>query len=85
MQEQGVRNPTYGADESGLGGAQAVHLNLTEPELYEFAIARSEAKLVAGGALCAETGAHTGRSLKDKYIVCDAQTRIRFGGTTTER
>jgi phosphoenolpyruvate carboxykinase (ATP) len=75
MQEQGVRNSSYGAEKFGLGGARAVHWNLIEPELYEFAIARGEAKLTAGGALCAETGTHTGRSPKDKYIVCDHRTK----------
>jgi hypothetical protein len=33
-----------------------------------------EAKLKSGGALCAETGLHTGRTPKDKYIVCDGVT-----------
>ena len=30
--------------------------------------------MVEGGALCAETGIHTGRSPKDKFVVCDEQT-----------
>jgi ATP-dependent phosphoenolpyruvate carboxykinase len=47
---------------------------LHEPELYECAITGGEAKLTSGGALCAETGVHTGRSPKDKYIVCDDLT-----------
>jgi phosphoenolpyruvate carboxykinase (ATP) len=33
-----------------------------------------EAQLKSGGALCAETGLHTGRTPKDKYIVCDGVT-----------
>ncbi len=33
-----------------------------------------EASLVQGGALCAETGVHTGRSPKDKHIVVDDLT-----------
>jgi phosphoenolpyruvate carboxykinase (ATP) len=52
-----------------------VRWNLIEPESYEFAISRAEAELTSGGALCAETGTHTGRSPKDKYIVLDDQTR----------
>ena len=75
MQEQGVRNSSYGAEKFGLGDARAVHWNLIAPALYEFALAHGEAELTAGGALCAETGIHTGRSPKDKYIVCDAQTK----------
>jgi hypothetical protein len=48
--------------------------NFLEPELYECALKDGEAQVTSGGALCAETGAHTGRSPKDKYIVCDDQT-----------
>ena len=48
--------------------------SLTEPTLYEHAIAAGEASLVEGGALCAETGHHTGRSPKDKHTVVDALT-----------
>ena len=74
MQEQGVRNSVYGADKFGFKNLTAVHWNLTEPLLYEHAIAAGEASVVAGGALCAETGHHTGRSPKDKHTVVDAQT-----------
>jgi phosphoenolpyruvate carboxykinase (ATP) len=75
MLEQGIRNPAYGADKFGLGAVRTVYWNLLAPELYEFAIARGEAEIVAGRALCAETGVHTGRSPKDKYIVLDDMTR----------
>ena len=74
MQESGVRNGAYGADKFGFKELAAVHWNHTEPTLYEHAIAAGEAKLVEGGALCAETGHHTGRSPKDKHTVVDALT-----------
>ncbi len=74
MQETGVRNGAYGADKFGFKELAAVHWNLTEPTLYEHAIAAGEASLVEGGALCAETGHHTGRSPKDKHTVVDALT-----------
>ena len=74
MQETGVRNGAYGADKFGFKELAAVHWNLTEPALYEHAIAAGEASLVEGGALCAETGHHTGRSPKDKHTVVDALT-----------
>ncbi|MCL6645637.1 MAG: phosphoenolpyruvate carboxykinase (ATP) [Dehalococcoidia bacterium] len=74
MQETGVRNGAYGADKFGLKGLKALHWNLTAPALYEHATRRGEAQIVEGGALCAETGVHTGRSPKDKFIVCDGQT-----------
>jgi Phosphoenolpyruvate carboxykinase/Protein of unknown function (DUF983) len=48
--------------------------NFLEPELYECALKDREAQVTSGGALCAETGVHSGRSPKDKYIVCDVQT-----------
>ena len=74
MQETGVRNGAFGADKFGFKDLAAVHWNLTEPPLYEHAIAANEASIVAGGALCAETGHHTGRSPKDKHTVVDALT-----------
>ncbi len=43
--------------------------NLSPAELYEHAITRREANIVSTGPLCAETGQHTGRSPRDKYIV----------------
>lgn len=74
MQETGVRNSTCGADTFGFTDLAAVHWNLDTPMLYEHALTRGEASLVQGGALCAETGIHTGRSPKDKHTVCDSLT-----------
>jgi phosphoenolpyruvate carboxykinase (ATP) len=48
--------------------------NLAAPRLYEEAIMRGEARIAKGGALAVETGAHTGRSPRDKFIVRDALT-----------
>jgi phosphoenolpyruvate carboxykinase (ATP) len=72
--ETGLRNSAHGADKFGLDGLKAVHWNLVEPRLYEFALAAQEAQLTRGGPLCAETGVHTGRSPKDKFVVADALT-----------
>ncbi|MDP2410207.1 MAG: phosphoenolpyruvate carboxykinase [Pseudolabrys sp.] len=74
MQETGVRNGAYGADKFGFKDLKEVHWNLTEAPLYEHAIAAGEASIVSSGALCAETGHHTGRSPKDKHTVVDALT-----------
>ncbi|HEY0568886.1 MAG TPA: phosphoenolpyruvate carboxykinase (ATP), partial [Xanthobacteraceae bacterium] len=74
MKETGVRNSAYGADKFGFKDLTTVHWNLTEAPLYEHAIRNGEAAIVAGGALCAETGHHTGRSPKDKHTVVDALT-----------
>jgi len=74
VQELGLRNGAYGADKFGFKDLTEVRWNLTEPSLYEYAIAGREATIVAGGALCAETGHHTGRSPKDKHTVVDSLT-----------
>jgi phosphoenolpyruvate carboxykinase (ATP) len=74
VQETGVRNGAYGADKFGFKDLAELHWNLTEAPLYEHAIRAGEASLVSTGALCAETGHHTGRSPKDKHTVVDALT-----------
>jgi phosphoenolpyruvate carboxykinase (ATP) len=75
VQETGVRNSAYGADKFGFKDLAAVHWNLTEAPLYEHSIVAGEASIVAGGALSAFTGHHTGRSPKDKHTVVDDLTR----------
>ncbi|OZA84921.1 MAG: hypothetical protein B7X76_05865, partial [Azorhizobium sp. 39-67-5] len=74
MLETGQRNPACGANTFGLRHLTAVHWNLMEPALYEHALANREARLTNGGALAAETGVHTGRSPKDKFVVKDDVT-----------
>ena len=74
MKETGARNDAFGADKFGFKGLGEVHWNLTEAPLYEHAIAAGEGSIVDGGAFCAETGHHTGRSPKDKHTVVDALT-----------
>ncbi|TGR61295.1 phosphoenolpyruvate carboxykinase (ATP), partial [Mesorhizobium sp. M2D.F.Ca.ET.223.01.1.1] len=51
-----------------------VRYNFGAADLYEEAIRRGEARLTAQGALVAETGQHTGRSPKDKFVVRDGAT-----------
>ncbi len=51
-----------------------VHRNLSTPQLVEAAIARGEASLADNGSLVALTGARSGRSPRDKFIVRDAIT-----------
>ena len=74
MKETGLRNAAHGADRFGFKDLAAVHWNLPDTALVEQAIANGEGSLVDGGAFCAETGTHTGRSPKDKFVVVDAQT-----------
>jgi phosphoenolpyruvate carboxykinase (ATP) len=74
MKQTGIYNADFGADRFGFEGLAAVHWNLQAPLLYGEAVQRFEARIAAGGALVADTGAHTGRSPKDKFIVRDATT-----------
>lgn len=59
----------------GLCDAADVFANLSVPELYEASVSRAESILTNRGALCVETGAHTGRSAQDKFLVMDDITR----------
>jgi phosphoenolpyruvate carboxykinase (ATP) len=57
-----------------LGNASFIHYQLSPTELIEIAIANGEAKLADSGALAADTGEFTGRSPRDRFIVCDEIT-----------
>ncbi len=57
--------------ELGLSNVIAAYWNLTPAELIEEAICRGEGHLVDSGALAADTGEFTGRSPKDRFVVCD--------------
>jgi phosphoenolpyruvate carboxykinase (ATP) len=70
----GLYNNAYGAAESGLKDLASVAWNLEAPALYEESLRRSETRIAKGGAIVADTGIHTGRSPKDKFIVRDALT-----------
>ncbi len=54
--------------------AHKTHMNLSASELVEIALARKEGVLAANKALTVTTGARTGRSPKDRFIVKDAIT-----------
>jgi phosphoenolpyruvate carboxykinase (ATP) len=74
LENIGVFNRANGAEAIGLRNLARVHWNFEAPALYEESLKRGEAGLAAGGALVAETGVHTGRSPKDKFVVRDADT-----------
>lgn len=74
MTQTGIWNRHHDLSALGLEGFGSVKWNLLEPQLYEDAISRGEARLAAGGALVVETGQHTGRSAQDKFVVRDATT-----------
>ena len=74
MFEAGSFNPSHPAERFGLRGLKGIFYNLDAPHLAEDSFRRGETVLAKGGALVAETGVHTGRSPKDKFIVRDALT-----------
>jgi phosphoenolpyruvate carboxykinase (ATP) len=69
-----LRTPASGLDVQGIETRAEVHWNLVTAQLVEAALDRGEGRLSADGPLVVETGAHTGRSAQDKFIVRDAET-----------
>jgi len=58
----------------GIATEAELHWNLGTAPLVEAALRRGEGMLAKDGPLVVRTGAHTGRSANDKYIVRDAET-----------
>lgn len=72
--EFGLKSAKATVADLGLANVAAAYWNLTPAELVEEAITRGEGQLVDSGALAADTGEFTGRSPKDRFIVCDETT-----------
>ena len=68
------RIPAKGLEAQGIVTRANLHWNLVTARLIQSAISRGEGRLSADGPLVVETGAHTGRSAQDKFIVRDAET-----------
>src|SRR5690606_561325 len=60
--------------DQGIATPAEIFANLGTAQLVEHAVTRGEGRLAAHGPLVVETGKHTGRSAKDKFIVRDAET-----------
>jgi len=54
---------------TGVHATRPVHANLTAPALVAEALRRDEGRMAWDGALLVETGEHTGRSVRDKFVV----------------
>lgn len=57
------------------------HIDLSTEELIKHALSRGEGRIASMGALCVETGARTGRSPLDRFIVKDKLTEnsVKWG------
>ncbi|HXP31585.1 MAG TPA: phosphoenolpyruvate carboxykinase [Stellaceae bacterium] len=66
---------SHGLDQQGFRNLAGAHWNLTVPLLYEHAVRRGEGLIGAGGSFVAVTGAYTGRTPKDKYIVDEPSSK----------
>src|SRR5262249_41556961 len=67
-------NPEQPLNLIGISGSSPVHYNNGVSQLYEAAILRGEGEIAAYGPLRVLTGAHTGRSAQDKFVVRDTLT-----------
>jgi phosphoenolpyruvate carboxykinase (ATP) len=65
----------------GLTPTGRVIWNPTTAMLYEDAVKRGDGRIAEGGPLAVDTGVHTGRSPKDKYVVREpgSEGRIAWG------
>ncbi|HEY8844227.1 MAG TPA: phosphoenolpyruvate carboxykinase (ATP), partial [Gaiellaceae bacterium] len=72
--------------ELGFSADGALHWNPTTSVLYNHALVRAEGQLAEGGPLAVDTGVHTGRSPKDKFVVREpsSEDRIWWGDVNQE-
>jgi phosphoenolpyruvate carboxykinase (ATP) len=75
-----------GLDHHGLSPRARVNWQPTTAMLYEHALAQGNARLAEGGPLVVDTGRHTGRSPKDKFVVREpgSEGRIWWGDVNQE-
>ncbi len=63
-----------GAEASWIAGAEKIYWNEIDSGLMQHAAARNEGIITVDGSISVETGKHTGRSPKDRFVVCEAET-----------
>src|SRR5947209_9568399 len=66
----------------GINPSGRVIRQPTTSMLYEHAVQRGDGRIAEGGPLVVDTGKHTGRSPKDKFVVREpgSEDRIWWGG-----
>ena len=74
MNDHGIKSQSAKLSDIGLRHYSNAFWNLTPAELVKETILRKEGVLTDTGALAIDTGEFTGRSPKDKFIVCDEKT-----------
>jgi phosphoenolpyruvate carboxykinase (ATP) len=67
-----------GLEEHGFAPKGRVLHNPTTAQLYTHALLSGDGKLAHGGPLVVDTGVHTGRSPKDKFVVDEPGSRDRI-------
>ena len=80
------RSESLELSEHGLNPTGRIYRNPTVAMLYTHALARNEGVLGEGGSLVVDTGLHTGRSPRDKFIVREpgSAERIWWGDVNRE-
>ena len=75
MNTVGAGVSRHGLDHHGLVNLRNVYWNQGVSALYAETLRRGEGRLSEGGALVVQTGRHTGRSPKDKFICREAASQ----------
>jgi phosphoenolpyruvate carboxykinase (ATP) len=70
--------------EHGLRPEGRVQRNPSTPRLYMDALASGEGLLAEGGSLVVDTGVHTGRAPKDKFVVREPSSEDRISWTLNQ-
>ena len=74
MENIGIFNGAHGAEHFGFRNLERVYWNLEAPRSTSNRWPAAKRSWPTAARSCAETGIHTGRSPKDKFVVRDATT-----------